>query len=60
MPRSLPKHLAASFSAPQVTVVTPLLCQSKPSTQPKAWNNQGSDMATPTNVTAGSGVLYKA
>jgi hypothetical protein len=43
-----------------VTVVTPLLCQSKPSTQPKAWNNQGSDMATPTNVTAGSGVLYKA
>ncbi len=34
---------AASFSAPQVTVVTPLLCQSKPDTQPKAWNHHGSD-----------------
>src|SRR4051812_36110531 len=29
--------------APQVTVVTPEECQSKPRTQPKAWNHQGSE-----------------
>ncbi len=35
-PRSGPNFLAASFIAPHVTVVTPELCQSKPSTQPNA------------------------
>src|SRR5688572_27930068 len=42
MPRSSPKCLYASFIAPQVTVVTPEECQSKPSTQPNAWNHHGS------------------
>jgi hypothetical protein len=39
--RSCPR--TASFSAPQVVVVTPDECQSKPSTQPSAWNQCGSD-----------------
>lgn len=43
MPKSAPQALAASCMAPQVTVVTPLLCQSKPSTQPNACNHQGSE-----------------
>ena len=32
-----------SFTAPHTVVVTPLECQSKPSTQPNAWNQNGSD-----------------
>src|SRR4051812_2370868 len=32
-----------SFRAPQTVVVTPLECQSKPSTHPNAWNQNGSD-----------------
>ena len=35
--------LSASFRAPQVTVVVPEECQSKPRTQEKAWNQKGSD-----------------
>ena len=31
------------LSAPVTVVVTPLECQSKPSTQPSAWNQNGSD-----------------
>jgi hypothetical protein len=31
----------ASLIAPQVVVVTPLECQSNPSTQPNAWNQNG-------------------
>jgi len=33
---------SAFFKAPQVTVVVPEECQSKPSTQEKAWNQKGS------------------
>ena len=39
----LAEGLGRLFDAPQVTVVTPLLCQSKPSTQPKSWNHHGSE-----------------
>ena len=35
--------LIPSFTAPHTVVVTPLECQSKPSTQPNAWNQNGSD-----------------
>src|SRR4051794_35526247 len=41
-PRSPPYLRAASLSAPHTVVVTPLECQSKPSTQPNAWNQNGS------------------
>ncbi len=37
-PRSFSSPFRPSLSAPQTVVVTPLLCQSKPSTQPRAWN----------------------
>ena len=32
-----------SLTAPVTVVVTPLECQSKPSTQPNAWNQNGSE-----------------
>ena len=38
------------MSAPQTVVVTPLECQSKPSTQPNAWNHHGSDSRSSTNA----------
>jgi hypothetical protein len=41
MPTSAP--LSASLRAADVTVVSPELFQSNPSTQPSAWNQRGSD-----------------
>ena len=35
--------LVPSFIAPHTVVVNPDECQSKPSTEPKAWNQNGSD-----------------
>src|SRR2546430_12659892 len=42
-PRSRARGASPSLSAPQTVVVTPLECQSNPSTHPKAWNQNGSD-----------------
>jgi hypothetical protein len=42
MPSSPSVPRSPSFSAPHTVVVRPLECQSKPSTQPKAWNQYGS------------------
>jgi hypothetical protein len=42
-PKSAARSRTASLSAPHTVVVTPLECQSKPSTQPNAWNQNGSD-----------------
>ena len=41
--------------APQVVVVTPLECQSKPSTQPRAWNQNGSDSRSSTSISVSFG-----
>src|SRR5687768_9985800 len=43
MPSSLPRFDNPSFNAPHTVVVTPLECQSKPRTQPNAWNQCGSE-----------------
>jgi hypothetical protein len=42
-PKSACLPRTASLSAPHTVVVTPLECQSKPSTHPNAWNQNGSD-----------------
>src|SRR5690349_17450814 len=42
-PRSAARGARPSLSAPHTVVVTPLECQSKPRTQPNAWNQRGSD-----------------
>src|SRR4030095_7717228 len=43
MPRSRSVPRSPSFTAPVTVVVTPLECQSNPSTHPNAWNQNGSD-----------------
>jgi hypothetical protein len=49
-PKSPSTPLTASLIAPQVVVVTPLECQSKPKTQPNAWNQNGSDSRASTSL----------
>src|SRR5581483_11259816 len=39
-----------SLTAPQTVVVTPLECQSKPSTHPNAWNQYGSERRRSTSA----------
>jgi hypothetical protein len=55
-PVSASSPRSPSFSAPHAVVVTPLECQSNPSTLPSAWNHTGSDSrrsrpAEPSSVT---------
>ena len=60
--RSSPR--SPSLSAPQTVVVTPEECQSKPSRQPKAWNQKGwesrSSMTCGPNSSTTASVTWRA
>src|ERR1051325_2255327 len=53
-PTSASRPRSPSFNAPQTVVVTPLECQSKPSKQPNAWNQYGSERR-PRSADGGAG-----
>lgn len=49
--------LSACLSTPATTVVTPDECQSKPRTQPNAWNHSGSDSRLKNSICPYSSII---